>query len=196
MQLTVASPRGGPVVGSTLVRLTGDGFGGRAIRCRFGWYEVEATYVRQRCSALWAGRGPSATPRLLLTAAGGCAHAAVQLAGRVARPQCRPASELRRRRVEHGAAVLILHDGGAGLQRLAKRRAFGRRHGHHRAWRWLCRLRRPRSGHRRWPASAHLAAVLVHADRCERQRQQCLRHHRRTPRARRGRLLRWRVGAG
>ena len=28
------------------VRLDGDGFGGRAAVCRFGWYEVEASYVR------------------------------------------------------------------------------------------------------------------------------------------------------
>ena len=49
MQLVVATPRGGPVAGDTRVRLTGSsfgaGFGGRDIRCRFGWYEVEASYV-------------------------------------------------------------------------------------------------------------------------------------------------------
>jgi hypothetical protein len=63
MQLVAATPRGGPVAGGTRVRLMGDdrggagwvdaadrggGFGGRAIRCRFGWYEVAATYVDLR----------------------------------------------------------------------------------------------------------------------------------------------------
>ena len=45
MQVRAVEPRGGPVAGGTRVRFVGSNFGGRRLRCRFGWYEVEGTYV-------------------------------------------------------------------------------------------------------------------------------------------------------
>ena len=45
MQVRAVEPRGGPVGGGTRVRFVGTNFGGQRMRCRFGWYEVDATYV-------------------------------------------------------------------------------------------------------------------------------------------------------
>ena len=45
MQLVSVVPRGGPVLGGTPVVIRGTGFGGRWMRCRFGFETVDATYV-------------------------------------------------------------------------------------------------------------------------------------------------------
>ena len=45
MQVRAVEPRGGPVAGGTRVRFVGTNFGGHRMRCRFGWYEVDATYI-------------------------------------------------------------------------------------------------------------------------------------------------------
>jgi len=45
MGLHSVHPRGGPVDGGTAVVVRGVGYGGRALRCRFGFYTVVATYV-------------------------------------------------------------------------------------------------------------------------------------------------------